>query len=159
MYWVFSESLIVMIFLKCSSVKKKSRKWGGGGGFSSDGKSQTTTAATIVNYPPQEHYSCLLLNNWNRKTELFLQEKNRNPWFSLEEMVPNNRVNHGTVKASFHTVEYQIKREASVKSAQVIIDHQIISNFLIIMQVIILYHWIFMLVIPKIYIRTTKSNK
>ena len=78
-----------------------------------------------------------------------MKEKKGNHRQSLEEVVQNNIVNHGPLKASVHPVDNQITRETAFKSAQIIIDFKIIVNSWKTMPVIIVDCQILMLVIQQ----------
>ena len=47
----------------------------------------------------------------------------------LEEVMWNDSINHGTVKASVHPMEDNITREATVERAQIIVDHRVLVKF------------------------------
>ena len=83
------------------------------------------------------HYNRQSLENQNHKAALILQENKSNHMLSLEEVMINDITNNGPFKASVHTEEDSITREAAVKSAQIIINLQVLVKFLMMMFVFI----------------------
>ena len=84
----------------------------------------------IIHFKKQAiaHYNWIILNKWNRKADIHLQENKSNPMLQLEEMAMNSSVKHVPVKASIHLVEDHITREASVKSARIIVNCIVLLN-------------------------------
>ena len=87
-----------------------------------NGEPQISMADAKVNSTYQEaidgaHYRCHILNNQNRRSVCCLQEKKIIPLFLLEEVVRNDSIKHGPVKASVHPVEDHITREVAVESS------------------------------------------